>query len=200
MMPFSLNGAAAPFQRVMDQTLKQVQDCAVAYIDDILTYSPSWVTHITHLHRVLQALRQTRLMVNLKKSKIGQDSVQYLSFHIGKGKIWAGSDKVAALRELQLCGTRKELQQFLGLANYYCRFIPCFSSRALTDLPSSQRLPWSPEATAAFNDIQTALCTNVVLYAPLPHRPFQLYTDASNMCLGAVLTKMGPLGNNQSCI
>lgn len=76
MMPFGLNGAAASFQRVMDQTLQPVQDYAVAYIDVILIYSPSRETHIGHLHRVLQALHETGLMVNLKKSKIGQDLVQ----------------------------------------------------------------------------------------------------------------------------
>lgn len=72
MMPFGLNGAAASFQRVMGKDLKSVQDCAIAYIDDILIYSPLWDSHVTHL---LQALRQTGLTVNLKKSKLGQTTV-----------------------------------------------------------------------------------------------------------------------------
>lgn len=99
MMPFWLNGAAASFQRVMDKALKGVEDYAVAYIVDILVYSPSWAAHVEHLCRVLNALRRAGLMVNLKKSKLGQRSVQYLVFHIGYGKIWAGPFKVATLRD-----------------------------------------------------------------------------------------------------
>lgn len=77
---------------------------------------------------MLQALRQTGLTVNLKKSKLGQATLQYLGFHIGRGEIWDIPDKVAALRDVPLPSIKKELQQFLGLANYYCRFVPCFSS------------------------------------------------------------------------
>lgn len=88
MMPLGL-------QRVMDKALSGVQDCAVAFIDDILIYSQSWDAHMTHLRRVLNALRQTGLTVKLKKSKLGQVNVQYLGFHIGHGKIWAVPDKVS---------------------------------------------------------------------------------------------------------
>lgn len=81
----------------MDKTLKVVQDCAVAYIDDILIYSPSWEAHLEHLHRVLESLQQAGLHVNVKKSRLGQQEVQYLGFHIGHGRIWAGPEKAAAL-------------------------------------------------------------------------------------------------------
>lgn len=57
-MHFSLNGAATLFQLVMDKTLRGVEDSTIAYIDDILIYTPSWEAHLTHVCRVLHALRQ----------------------------------------------------------------------------------------------------------------------------------------------
>lgn len=154
-MPFSLNGAAASFQRVMDKALRGVQDCAVTYINDILIYSPSWEVHMTHIRWILDALRQTGLTVNLKKSKLGQRAIQYLGFHIRHGKIWAGPDKVATLWDvpLPLPPTKDDLQRFLGLANYYWGFVPWFSTQAspLTDLlkgkgQGTQPVRWTLEA------------------------------------------------------
>lgn len=82
-MPFGLNGASASFQRVMDKTLIQVQDCEMPYIDDILVFSLCWEAHIGHLKRVLEAFRKVGLTANLKKSKLRRTVVQYLGFCIG---------------------------------------------------------------------------------------------------------------------
>lgn len=70
-------------------------------MDDILLFSPSWDTHLTYLQQVLDALR-AGLMVNLKKRKLGQETVQYLGFCIGQGKIWAIPNNVATLWEVPL--------------------------------------------------------------------------------------------------
>lgn len=78
-MPFGLNGAAASFQRAMNNALTPVQDCTVAYIDDKLVFSPSWETHIGHLWRVLEALQAVGLTAS-QKSKLWCSSVQYLGF------------------------------------------------------------------------------------------------------------------------
>lgn len=59
-----------------------------------------------------------------------------------------------------------------------------------------QPLMWSPETRAAFQDLRMAICTDTVLYAPLPNRPFRLYADASNVGLGAVLTQETPTGEH----
>lgn len=116
-MPFGLHGAAASFQKVMDKTLKDIHDCAVAYIDDILVFSENWETHLHHLRKVFQALQQAGLTANRKKSHLGFCSVQYLGFWIGNGQIWAIPDKVATLKAAAQSQTWKELQSFMGLAS-----------------------------------------------------------------------------------
>lgn len=84
----------------------------MAYIDDILIFSPSWDAHVVHLRQLPDALRNARLTVNLKKSKLGQQTVQYLGVCTGCGKIRAVLDKVAALQDVPLPPTKKDLQQF----------------------------------------------------------------------------------------
>lgn len=87
-LPFSLHGAAAPFQRLGDKALAQVWDCVVAYTDDILVFRLDWETYLMNLRWVLQAPQEVELMANLKKSHLGQWSVvQYLSFIIGHGQV-----------------------------------------------------------------------------------------------------------------
>lgn len=93
----------------MDKALMGVQDCAVAYIDDILIFSSLWDAHMTHLQQVLDTLRHTRLTINLKKNNLGQPMVQYLGFCISHGRIWAISNKVATLQEVPLPPTKKDL-------------------------------------------------------------------------------------------
>lgn len=78
-MPFGLNGTASSFQTVMDKALKGLQDCAVAYIDDILVFSPSWEAYLQHLRQALEALRHVALTANLKKSHLGHTWVQFLA-------------------------------------------------------------------------------------------------------------------------
>lgn len=93
------------------------------------------------------------LTANLKKCRLGQTTVQYLCFCIGHVRISAILDKVATLQVSPLPATNKDLQQFLGLANYYRRFVPHFSARvgSLTNLLSrrakgSQQLTWFSNA------------------------------------------------------
>lgn len=73
-------------------------------------------------------------------------AVQYLGFCIGQGRIWAIADKVAALRGASVPVTKKDLQQFLGLANYYHQLIPKFSTQValLTDLLQGKGMVTQP--------------------------------------------------------
>lgn len=127
--------------------------------------------------------------------------MQQLGFCIGQGCNWAIADKVAALKKASAPWTKKEFQQFLGLANYYRCFVPQFSTLTapLMDLlqvwgKGMKEVVWSEKAQTAFQCLKNALCANTILNTLLPNLPFALCTDASDVGLGAVVAQNTPKG------
>nr|XP_025035341.1 uncharacterized protein LOC112544063 [Pelodiscus sinensis] len=193
-MPFGLHGAAATFQRLMNQVLREHQDYAAAYIDDIVIFSESWEEHLGHITNVLGALRKAGLTANPKKCQFGRAEVSYLGYTVGRGKLKPLVDKVQAVRDHPVPTTKRKVRQFLGLAGYYRRFIPNFSSLAapLTDLTRKgqpERVRWTPTCEGAFRELKDRLVSAPVLAQPDFNKPFTLQTDASEVGLGAVLTQ-----------
>lgn len=101
-MPFSVHGAAASFQRLMDKVLAPHQNYASTYIDDIVILSPDWDQHFQQLHAILTSLREVGLTANPKKYALGQYEIQYLRVLVGQGKIKSVVDKVEAIKKYLL--------------------------------------------------------------------------------------------------
>ncbi len=110
-MPFGLRNAGQSFQRFMDEVLSSL-DFAFCYQDDILIGSSTPDEHLLHLHLVLQ---QYRLVLNMEKCEIGPShhSRRSLSHH-----------QAEVIQNFQRLLDKKQLQSFLGLVNFYRRFIP----------------------------------------------------------------------------
>ncbi|CAM4552757.1 unnamed protein product [Caretta caretta] len=119
MMPFGLHGAAATFQRLMNQVLSPDNSYAIAYIDDIVIYSANWEEHLWHLANVLRALGEAGLTANPDKCHLGQQGVTYLGYTVSWGKLRLLVNKVEALKNYPTLTTKRQVWQFLGLAGYY---------------------------------------------------------------------------------
>lgn len=192
VMPFGLHGAAATFQRLMDQVLSGTEDFAAAYIDDVVIYSASWKEHLHHLAEVFRRIQDAGLVVNAKKCNLAKPEVFYQGYVLGGGVINLQVDKVNAVRSCPLPTTKKRVRSFLGLLGWYRRFIPNFSSRAavLTDLTRKdqpQKVLWTSECQQAFKDLKDCLCQGPLLQSPNFDLPFTVQTDALGVGLGAVL-------------
>lgn len=201
VLPFGLHGAPASFQRLMDQVLCGLSEFAGAYLDDVVIYSTSWAQHLEHLQVVFQRLQEAGLTINPGKCAFAKAEIEYLGFVIGNGQVKPQVAKVQAIQNCPLPQTRKQLRSFLGMAGFYNRFIPNFSSRAavLTDMVGSRcpnQVQWTTEAEAAFRDLQQALSKEPVLFSPDFDQDFVLQTDASERGLGAVLLQ-GPVGGRR---
>ena len=86
----------------------------------------------------------------------------------------------------------KEIKQFLGLAGYYCKFVPRFSdlSRPITRLTQKDVLfKWTKQYQAVFQMLKDTLCEHPILWYPDPAKPYMLFTDASKYAWAGVLTK-----------
>ena len=192
IIPFGMANAPSAFTKIMQYVLKPVLgQCAVVYLDDILIYSPTPQQHEQDLAKVLQLLRDNNLFANAKKCTLFTHEVKYLGHIINEHGISVDLGKTAKLQDWPVPTNVKELQGFLGLCNYFRRFIPKYSeiARPLTNLTSkaSWHYPLTDAELTAFQTLKNALVSPPVLAIPQFDKPFEVYTDASDHACGAVL-------------
>jgi len=121
--PFGLRNVGMSFQRLMDQVMAGLP-FVVVYIDDILVASPDFATHQLHLEEVFNHLNAAGLVLNLDKCNFAQKEVSFLGHRVSAAGSKPLSEKVAALQTFPQPTCVKELQQFLGMINFYRKFLP----------------------------------------------------------------------------
>jgi hypothetical protein len=127
-MPFGLTNAPATFMRMMDDILRPFTNTFVAvYLDDILIYKNTWAEQLQHIQQVLHTLRQHQLYANLEKFSFCMDMVHYPGYIIDQHGVHVDLAKIQVIRDWPSPTTFTELQSFLGLANFYCKFVLGFS-------------------------------------------------------------------------
>jgi hypothetical protein len=122
-MPFGLKNAGMTFQRFMDQILGGLPFCIV-YLDDILVASPDRRSHAVHLRAVLSLLKEQGLVLNREKCEFFRTEVNYLGLRVTSEGTSPLDKQVEAIRCFPQPATIKELQVFLGLVNFYRKYIP----------------------------------------------------------------------------
>ena len=192
-MPFGLRNAAQTFQRFMDQVLRGVPS-AYAYIDDVLIASATPEQHLQDLRSVFERLSSHGIVINPNKCLLGVKELDFLGHHIDQHGITPLPEKVQAVRDFPQPQTQRQLRQFIGLVNFYHRFLPHCANLMqplhaflTASKPKSQPINWNDDALAAFNATKEALANASLLYYPAAAAPTCLVTDASNTAVGAVL-------------
>ena len=192
-MPFGLRNAAQTFQRFIDQVLRGLHFC-YAYIDDLLIASTTPEVHKNHLRLVLERLHEHGMVINPGKCVFGVDQLEFLGHQVDSQGIRPLEEKIQVIRDFPQPTTQRKLREFLGLVNYYHRFIPgCadilhpINNLLSASHDSTKVLSWTEEATAAFTAIKEALATATLLFHPKPDAPTNIVTDASDIAVGAVL-------------
>ena len=191
---FGLRNSGATFQRLMDSIFGELTFCAV-YVDDILLFSKSHEEHATHLRTVLQLLQDNGLVVRPDKCVFGVDRVSFLGHDISSSGVAPLQSRVDAIRRFPRPTSVKALQEFLGVVNYYHRFIS-HAAEILSPLydvlggPTSVELNWTDSCDRAFEAAKTALVESATLSFPVPRAPLVITTDASNVAVGAVLEQI----------
>lgn len=189
-MPFGLKNAAQTFQRLMDRLFGDLGFCFV-YLDDIIVASPDMATHLQHLRQVFTVLQDNGLVINMDKCVFAQSAVDFLGHRVSASSLTPLPGHVDAIRQYPEPQDVKQLQRFLGMVNFYRRFLPGAAGmlRPLTDAlaGSSKSLQWSPVMRQAFEDIKAALAGATPLVHPDPAARISLATDASQTHVGGVL-------------
>ena len=192
-LPFGLKNAPAHFQKVMDTVLAGVHG-ARAYIDDVVVYTQTWEEHLKVLELTLQALAKHGFKIKLKKCHFGGVTLNFLGYRVGNGKMSVQEAKIKAVQQYVRPVTKKSTRAFLGLVNFYRRFIPNQATivAPLTDATrkeSPDKINWTRPREKAFEKIKEVLVAQPVLKAPDFTKQFVLATDASGVGLGAVLAQ-----------
>ncbi|XP_058234685.1 uncharacterized protein LOC131345702 [Hemibagrus wyckioides] len=184
----------AVFQAFINEIFKDVIDkYVIAYIDDILIYSKSHEDQVHHVRTVLTRLRQHQLYVKSEKCEFHQETIMFLGYVISHRGVEMDNSKVQAVTEWPEPTSIKELQCFLGFANFYRRFIRNYSiiANPFTSLlrGKPKKLQWTEQARSAFKHLKQSFTTAPVLCHPDPDHPFVVEVDASNCGIGAVLSQ-----------
>ena len=195
VMPFGLTNAPATFCNLMSDVFRDILDkFVVVYLDDIVVYSESMEEHWGHLREVLDRLREHKLYVKQEKCEFGLEEISFLGHRIGHGEVRMEESKVKAVVEWPTPTRVTELRSFLGLANYYRKFIHGYSHvvSPLTDLlRKNQSWAWSEPCQAAFDKLKVAISSEPILKLPDFSQPFEVVTDASDKAVGGVLQQGG---------
>ena len=192
-MPFGLCNAAQSFQRFMDAIIGDLENVFV-YIDDILIATPDEESHMRTLNQVCQRLAQHGLVLNFAKCKFGCREIDFLGHTINHRGIQPTRAKIEDVENFPRPVDKKGLLRFLGMVNYYHRFIPN-AARILGPLhhacsavkKNPSPIQWTDAAIGAFEDTKRALVQTTLLTHPDPAASLAVTVDASDTAMGAVL-------------
>ena len=193
-MPFGLKNAAQAFQRLMDGILREI-NFAFVYLDDILIASPDPETHKDHLRQLFQLLSSHGVFINKKKCRFGLPEVQYLGHRVSEMGILPEPERTRAIQMYDPPTSKVGLQRFLGMLNYYRRFLQGCSGMldplhaAVTDAGKNKSIVWSERCQASFTAAKEALVNCTLLAHPNPFSATSLSVDASDVALGAELAQ-----------
>lgn len=198
VMPFGLHGAPAKFQGYINKTLQDYLDifCS-AYMDDILIYSDTLKEHKEHVRLVLDRLDEAGLQIDITKCEFHKEEVKYLGLIVGRYGVRMDPAKVSAIQSWPRPQNKKDVQSFIGFANFYRRFVKGFSEVAapLTALTGGNSIwLWSGACEEAFETLKQLFCSAPILALYDPDLECIVETDASDHVSGGVLSQHGKDG------
>ncbi|GBB91667.1 hypothetical protein RclHR1_19010001 [Rhizophagus clarus] len=194
VMLFGLCNAPATFQRLMDEIFHEILwKFVMVYLDDIIVYSETFEEHLKHLGIVFDHLQAAGLKLNPGKCFFMKAELEFLGHIISAQGIQTDPAKTEKVKNFPKPKNTTQLRGFLGLASYYRRFVPNFA-RIATPLNKLLRkgtvYQWTAEQDKAFNALKECLVTSPILAFPNFNKQFILFTDASILGLGAILSQL----------
>ncbi|GJP39177.1 hypothetical protein CLOM_g23567 [Closterium sp. NIES-68] len=162
----------------------------IVFIDDILIHSKSLDEHFHHIRQVLTRLRQHSLFVKQSKCEFSRSSIPFLGHIISHNQLSMDPSKIKPIQDWKPPTSIKELQAFLGLANYYRKSIQHFAtitSPLSNLLRNTEGFDWGHDKDKAFEAIKQALTSSPTLALPNPSLPYTIWTNASSVATGAIL-------------
>lgn len=196
-MPFGLRNSAATFQRFMNEITRDM-DYVFTYIDDILIASKDEDEHYNHLSSLFDRLRLYGIKININKCILGQHEISFLGHTISNDGIAPLSSKVQPILDFPLPKSLMQLRRFLGMINFYHRFLP---NAANLQLPlntalqgyskkDNSTITWTPAMTMSFNKLKQTLAQRSILAHPVTDAVLSISADASDKAIGGTVQQL----------
>lgn len=188
-LPFGISAAPGLFQRVMDQVLKGIPG-VMAYLDDIFVFAESVGEHDARLEEVLKRLQECNLTVNKPKCVFKASEMDVLGFTISDKGVSPSLEKVKAIHCAPAPTNKQQLQAFLGLVNFYNRFLPnkaTVAEELHRLLDTKKSWSWGDKQQKAFEQLKSLLKSDAILTHYDANKELVLSCDASPYGVAAVL-------------
>lgn len=198
-LPFGIASSPAIWQRAMDQVLQGIP-YTKCILDDMIITGRNDEEHLQNLSSVLQRLEEHGLRANLDKCQFLQERISYCGHHIDENGLHKSPEKVEAVQKAPRPETVTQLRSWLGLVNYYHKFLPGISTvlAPLNELlQQGKKWHWSSSCEHAFNKVKELMTSEQVLCHYDPDLPLRVASDASPYGLGAVISHVFPDGSER---
>ena len=201
VMPFGLVNAPATFSRLMRRVLRDSQGLD-NYLDDVLTHTPDWNRHLLALRDFFERIRRAKLTLRPSKCEIGEKTVSFLGHTLSEGILLPRQETVDKILLAPPPRTLKQLRSFIGLANFYRKYVPDFAVIAapLTDATrkgNPNEIVWTDARERSFQELKKRISEPPILKLPDVSQPFILQTDASHVGIGALLLQEDSAGEKR---
>ncbi|CAC5420621.1 Retrovirus-related Pol polyprotein from transposon 17.6 [Mytilus coruscus] len=202
-LPFGLSNSPHTFQLVMSEALRGINwKSALVYMDDVLIFSKTFEEHLHHLTILFQKLREVNLKLKPTKCTFAAKEVKFLGHVLSKDGIAVDTTKIDAVKTFPVPQNITDVRAFLGLANYYRKFVKGFSKIASPLhrlLVKGAKFIWDNDCQKSFDEIKTLLISAPILAFPDFSKDFilYLYTDASQIAIGYILGQKDRKGREQ---
>jgi len=191
-MLFGLSNTPSAFQRFMNEIFSDLLDvCVVVYLDNILIYSDNLVDHKQHVKEVLTRLRKHKLYTSPSKCFFHQREVEFLGFILSPEDLQMDQNKVKVIQEWSTPCRVRDVQAFLGFANFYRRFIHGYSKLTAPLIHLTRKnitWNWSKDYQQVFDTLKQAFVIAPILIHWDPESPLIVETDASDYAIAAILS------------
>ena len=198
VMPFGLTNAPAAFQHFMNDVFHDMLDQSVCgYLDDLLIFTDSddISEHVEKVRTVLQRLRDNHLFAKFEKCSFHTSEIEFLGYVVSPAGISMDTAKTSAISSWPTPNSVRDVQSFLGFANFYRRFIDRYSNicRPMYDSTKKNSIfKWTPECHLAFETLKKAFTCAPILMHFMPEYRIWLETDASDYAIAAILSQINP--------
>ena len=202
VLPYGLVNSPVTFTRAMHEILREhLFKTCIIYVDDIIVYSRNMKEHMGHLKEIFKCIAKAGLRLKPSKCRFAAKEVKYLGHILSGDGVRPNPEKTAIVDNFPVPKNEKQVRSFLGLTNYYKRFIRDYSKVAapmFALLRKEVPFVWGSTCQKAFDYLKTRLAESPILMYPDMAEHFYLTTDASSSGLAYILSQKDESGGDHA--